>query len=123
MFEKTILGFDDNDGSVPEVELLIGNTSGAAFRGGGALRAIEWNEVTARLNAARDLRQLMRQDGSFNIAGGASSFGDAAATCFREIKSCEQDVNLEALRQGKVSNGIGDQTDRNAATGDARDDR
>ncbi|MFL0355242.1 hypothetical protein ACI5KX_02080 [Erythrobacter sp. GH1-10] len=126
MFEKAIPtirefgaeGFADlGDG-----ELLIGNAEAAPAQGGGALRALEWNEVTARLNAARDLRLLMRRDSRLNIDGGAASFGDAAATYFRALETEERPVNLDALEQGKASSGIASQATGDAAQSDARDD-
>ena len=46
-------------------------------RAGGALRAVEWSELTARLNAARDLRLLLRTESQAPIGAVAASFGDA----------------------------------------------
>ena len=50
-----------------------------ARRAGDALRAVEWSEITARLNAARDLRLLLRSESQGRIEAVAASFGDAAA--------------------------------------------
>ena len=122
MFESLIQDAHAASDSSGEGELLIGNANPLRTQGGGALRALEWNDVTARLGAARDLRRLMRRDSRLNIAGGAASFGDAAATYFQSIGSCEPDVNLAALALGKASNGREQNPDGDAATGDPRDD-
>jgi hypothetical protein len=103
-----------------------------ARRAGEALRAVEWSELTARLNAARDLRLLMRNEAQAPIEAVAASFGDAAASYFALIDDDERDVNLDALGQSKVFDGRvvsneanrpGDAADQNAgaARGDARD--
>lgn len=104
-------------------ELLIGNVDAARVRGGsgGALRALEWNELTARLNAARDLRLLMRRDSRLNVQGVASSFGDAAASYFQTLEEDEHVVNPDALERCKASSCIGKEQSDDAATGDARD--
>lgn len=122
MFESLIQEAQAASDSSGEGELLIKNANPLRVRGGGALRALEWSEITARLGAARDLRRLMRRDSRLNIAGGAASFGDAAATYFQWTGSCEPDVNLAALAQGKASNGRDQNPDGDAATGDPRDD-
>lgn len=121
MFESMIPISRDPEGAELDADLLIGNAAASPLRRGGALRALEWNEVTARLNAARDLRQLMRRDSRFNIEAGAASFGDAAASYFQSIEAHEPDVNLDGLGQGKASTGIADHGIGNAETGDARE--
>lgn len=73
----------------------------AARRGGDALRALEWSELTARLNAARDLRNLLRSDSLAPIEAAAASFGDAAASYFALLDHDEPDFNLDALGQWK----------------------
>lgn len=103
-----------------------------AGRGGNALRMIEWSELTARLNASRDLRRVLRQDAAFNIEDGAASFGDAAARYFRGREEKERDINLVALEACKASPGMIPETgggfdkepsnQGHAAKGDARDD-
>ena len=87
----------------PERDPATGNASGrfAARRGGDALRALEWSELTARLNAARDLRNLMRSDSQAPIEAAAASFGDAAASYFALLDHDEPDFNLDALGQWK----------------------
>jgi hypothetical protein len=75
-------------------------------RAGDALRAVEWSEITARLNAARDLRLLLRSESEGRIEAVAGSFGDAAASYFAMILDNEPDVNLEALDCSKVEDGM-----------------
>jgi hypothetical protein len=70
-------------------------------RAGDALRAVEWSELTARLNAARDLRLLLRSEARAPIAAVAASFGDAAASYFALVEDGEPDVNHDALGQLK----------------------
>ncbi|WP_379923073.1 hypothetical protein [Erythrobacter sp. R86502] len=67
-----------------------------------ALRAVEWSELTARLNAARDLRLLLRTESQSPIEVAAASFGDAAASYFALLDDSEPDVNLDALGQSKA---------------------
>lgn len=70
-------------------------------RSGDALRALEWSELTARLNAARDLRLLLRTENQAPIESAAASFGDAAASYFALIDDSQPDVNPDALDQSK----------------------
>lgn len=79
----------------------------AARRAGDALRAVEWSEITARLNAARDLRLLMRSESQGRIDLVAASFGDAAASYFAMFDDHEPPVNHDALDCSKASDGIG----------------
>jgi hypothetical protein len=72
-----------------------------ARRNGEALRAMEWSELTARLNAARDLRLLLRTENQAPIEAAAASFGDAAASYFALLDESELDVNPDALVQSK----------------------
>ena len=62
----------------------------------GALRAIEWHEIVARLGAARDLRALFDrpalQGGAFVPHSAAGIAGEGA---------CEPSINLAALSGGK----------------------
>lgn len=101
-------------------------------RTGEALRAVEWSEITARLNAARDLRLLLRLEAQAPIAPEAASFGDAAASYFALLDNCEWDVNPDALGQSKVLDAMTGHYDANrdgtqtgaspdAAHGDARE--
>jgi len=78
------------------------SASRPARRAGEALRALEWSELTARLNAARDLRLLLRTESHVPIEPLAASFGDAAASYFALLDDSEQGVNPDALGQSKV---------------------
>ncbi|MFO6446731.1 hypothetical protein ACLBKU_06245 [Erythrobacter sp. NE805] len=73
----------------------------AARRAGDALRAVEWSELTARLNAARDLRLLLRSESQGAIEAVAASFGDAAASYFALLDDGEPAVNRDALGHSK----------------------
>ena len=79
--------------------------SRAGRRAGDALRAVEWSEITARLNAARDLRLLLRSESKGLIGAVAASFGDAAASYFAMIDEKEPVVNHDALDCSKASDG------------------
>lgn len=64
----------------------------STFRGR-ALHAVGWNELTARINAARDLRELLKQD----LVLGTASFTDAAAGYFVPSDQGKPDVNHNVL--------------------------
>jgi hypothetical protein len=82
----------------------VSRSTGPAKRlAGDALRALEWSELTARLNAARDLRLLLRSESQAPIEAVAASFGDAAASYFALLDDSEPPVNPDALGQSKVS--------------------
>lgn len=81
------------------------NDSRAPRRAGDALRAVEWSEITARLNAARDLRLLLRSESQGRIEAVAASFGDAAASYFAMIEDSEPDINLDGLDGSKGFDG------------------
>lgn len=90
-----------------------------ARRASEALRALEWTELTARLNAARDLRLLLRTESHAPIEQAAASFGDAAASYFALLDDSEPGVNLDTLGQSKA---LGAKVGADAAnrTGDAK---
>ncbi|WP_394730207.1 hypothetical protein [Altererythrobacter sp. GH1-8] len=76
----------------------------AAFSGpepsairGRALRAVGWSDLTARINAARDLREFLKQD----LILGAASFADAAAGYFVPPSDGKDGVNHDALEACK----------------------
>ena len=73
-----------------------------ARRAGDALRAMEWSELTARLNAARDLRLLLRTESQAPIESAAASFGDAAASYFALLDDGQPAVNRDPLGQSKA---------------------
>lgn len=54
-----------------------------------ALRAFGWSELTTRINAARELRRLLRNDALVE----ASSFADAAGGYFVSEGMSKQTVN------------------------------
>ena len=102
-------------------DMLVGSRDPKSGRGGNALRAIQWGELTARLNAARDLRRVLRRDAVGSIQSGACSFGDAAATYFGASKNDEHVVNPVALEAPKASQSIVRPQHEDVATGDARE--
>ncbi len=81
---------------------------------GKALRAIGWGELTARINAARDLRKELRSDSSAFVA----SFSDAAAGYFSTRTDEKQPVNLDALGHLKSTRRMDVDSEGDAATGD-----
>lgn len=99
--------------------------------GAESLRPIAWTEVTARLNAARDLRRLLRQE-AHAPSGHGGSFAEAAARYFRAREEDQPVVNPVALEHRKGSSGICHEDEGPpdmaaqfrgcAATGDARED-
>jgi hypothetical protein len=89
----------------------------SARRVGEALRALEWGEITARLNAARDLRLLMRHEARAPIEAVAVSFGDAAASYFALLDHGQPDVNLDALGQSKALDATEGATEPNRSAG------
>ncbi len=95
-------------------------------RPGEALRAFEWSELTARLNAARDLRLLLRIENQAPIEAFAASFGDAAASYFALLDDDQPDVNPDALGQLKGQGAMVETSDANrpdSATGPRSDPR
>ncbi len=66
------------------------------------LRRIDWSELTARLNAARDLRRVLRP----NNGGCEGEFADAAARFLNGRDENQTDVNLVGLEQNKGSTRI-----------------
>ena len=91
-------------------------------RTGDALRAIEWSELTARLNAARDLRRELREEAVLCAGSSGASFGDAAASFFKSLGNGERPVNPENLEGCKASCCTPSEQPGAAARGDARDD-
>ena len=92
-------------------------------RAGDALRAIEWTELTARLNAARDLRRELRRDALLCAGSSGASFGDAAESFFKGVGYSERPVNPDALEGRKALSRNVFEREGNAATGDARDEQ
>lgn len=104
-----------------------------ARRGETALKAIAWSDLTARLDAARELRDALRHESQRGIADAGASFSDAAAHYFRTLSEGEPVVNLAALGEPKGSAPILSEPAITSATGglagvipgrdDARDDQ
>lgn len=121
MFEKSqpiSTGFRANEepGSPP-----VGSVDSPPTRGGDALRAIEWGELTARLNAARDLRRELRQEAELCAGSSGASFGDAAASFFKSLGEGERHINPDDLEACKASCGNPSIHPGIAAKGYARD--
>lgn len=117
MFEKTLplqhfAGCDEIG-----TDMRFGGFAGSQTRGGDALRAVEWSELTAKLEAARDLRRVLQRDTRHHIGTSAASFGDAAATYFSAIGEHEQIVNHNALEGCKASDAIMKTPEENAQEG------
>ncbi|NVE95459.1 hypothetical protein [Altererythrobacter lutimaris] len=74
----------------------LSNSAASGFQGR-ALHAVGWNDLTARINAARDLRELLKQD----LVLGAASFTDAAAGYFVPGEESERSINHNALGASK----------------------
>lgn len=122
MFEKVLLP-SQQQGRALDHQMMIGRTAGATrLAGGDALRALDWNELTARLNAARDVRSVLRRDTGLHIEGCAASFGDAAARYFAELEQSEPHVNPDALEARKASQVSIIEPQDGAAIGGVRDD-
>ena len=79
-----------------ETQVTVAERQSASGRR--ALRAFGWSELTARINAARDLRQVLRSDASLMTA----SFGDAAAGYFASADHSKRAVNPDALEGSKI---------------------
>ncbi|MEL6737842.1 MAG: hypothetical protein AAFO28_02845 [Pseudomonadota bacterium] len=119
--------FEKNDSFVRALEEQVsrderGEGRSAGVRGGDALRAIEWSELTARLNAARDLRRELREEAVLCGGSVSASFGDAAASFFKSLGNGERPVNPDDLEGCKASCGTPSAQPGEAAQGDARDD-
>ncbi len=81
---------------------------------GTALKAIAWPELTARINAARDLRSVLRRDSAYMMA----SFTDAAAGYFSAEEDGKPPVNPDALEHRKAAECTTRTTEFEAAKGD-----
>lgn len=83
-------------------------SAGEAVGSGDAsvLRAIEWGELTARLEAARDFRLLLRDEIAAKAGGDKASFAEAVAQYFRAREEDQPDVNDVDLEHRKGSSGM-----------------
>ena len=78
----------------------------------GGLRPLDWAELVARLNAARDMRAVL---GRPRLGGG--SFAPLSAAVLAHSYG-ERGVNLDALACGKRHEGMNAETALVAAIGD-----
>lgn len=122
MFEKGKLIPHDFRGEGHESEEWVGSVDAPPARSREALRAIEWSELTARLGAARDLRQELRQDAVLIAGASGASFGDAAESYFKMLGNGERPVNPDGLEGCKASCDTPFDQSGDSALGDARDD-
>lgn len=122
MFEKAMPSTGRFQHDSLSGDMLVGSRERVPAGGGDALRAIEWGELTARLNAARDLRRVLRREERLSIETSGASFGDAAATYFQSLGNDERPVNPVVLEASKASHGIGRKPEGEFADGDARDE-
>lgn len=95
----------DDDAWIIEGEADFSGIARQADRSGDALRAIEWSELAARLNAARELRRELRDEAILCAGASGATFGDAAANLFTTPGYGERPVNPEALEGCKSSCG------------------
>ncbi|BDI59728.1 hypothetical protein [Qipengyuania nanhaisediminis] len=89
------------------------------------LRALDWNELTGRLSAARELRAVLNQDRAARAQGAAATaFADAAARFFDHREQGKRLVNPVALEHPKASPAMtdGPRPQGMATAGDARED-
>lgn len=101
MFEKTEpLIPAQSDRNIAE-----GAAHDAGNRPAESLRQFEWSELTARLNAARDLRMVLRHDSDLS-EGNNAGLADAATRYFRTKDDGKRAVNPVALGGSKASYGI-----------------
>ena len=75
-----------------------------------SLRAIQWSELTARFDAARDFRELLRKDMNAKLGGEPDvadiGFAKAAARFFRANEEDQRAVNHKGLEARKTSSGM-----------------
>ncbi len=82
----------------PTAPVSSGSPAGSArLQERTALRAFGWSELTARIDAARDLRRVLRNDSLVE----ATSFADAAGGYFVSEGNNKQRVNPNALEARK----------------------
>jgi hypothetical protein len=81
-----------------------------------SLRAVSWTDLVARFDAARELRAEL---GSGETAGGAS-FDPDAARHIAELSENTEDINFDALANGKTAGGKARANDNGADCDDPR---
>lgn len=122
MFQTSTPVPDAFCGEKPSGDSLSETVFGGAAKGGDALRAIEWRELTARLNAARELRRELRHEAILCAGASGATFGDAAARFLKTVGNGERPVNPDALEGCKASCGNSALLAETAAQGDVRDE-
>ena len=98
---------DSEGGTVASVASDVADSAASPLAGPAGeveneLRVLDWTELTARLNAARDFRRVLLREANRQSDG----FADAAARYFRTKDNPKQGVNLVALEQSKGSSCI-----------------
>ena len=128
MFEKNLLTSNASSASADAARFVVEPSEHEAVQEA-SLISMDWNELIARLNAARDLRRVLRTGSS----GCIDEFADAAARFLKGRDEHQRDVNLVGLKPTKGSEPIPvvakdsiDKTTRKpgrtANAGDARED-
>ncbi|MGY6550806.1 MAG: hypothetical protein ACXIT4_02800 [Erythrobacter sp.] len=100
MFEES-RSFAVRTGTSPDPAGGAAERSHAAqpIRSEPALKAVEWNDLIARLEAARELRLALRYEARHPIEDTRASFSDAAAHYFRALDGYEQTINPDDLNR------------------------
>ena len=81
---------------------------------GHRLRPVNWSDLVAKLDAARDLRaSLLSHDGE-----GEGSFDPGSAQHIAALCECKQGVNLADLVNGKAEHGMSGAGNESAAGND-----
>jgi hypothetical protein len=81
---------------------------------GHRLRPVNWSDLVARLDAARDLRaSLLSHDGE-----GEASFDPGSAQHIAALCECKRGINLADLVNGKADEAISGATNESAAGND-----
>jgi hypothetical protein len=82
--------------------------------GGHRLRPVNWSDLVAKLDAARDLRaSLLGHDGE-----GEGSFDPGSAQHIAALCECKQGINLADLVNGKADEGMSRVTNESATGND-----
>ena len=122
MFEKTQFPGIPCAGDVPDrsahdsVSTKNGSGEDAILLESVPLHSIEWNELAARLTAARDLRQLLRKDIAAQVNAEDLAFADAATQFFKTNEGDELCVNSTVLDGRKSSSGMYTQVQRKGSS-------
>ncbi|MEE4539580.1 MAG: hypothetical protein V2J51_13940 [Erythrobacter sp.] len=115
---------DAENRSSPARNVLIGASRRAKAGdepggGGDALRMIGWSELTARLNATRDLREVLTRDMRGDFQAETERFADAAARYFRERESSD---DARRINGGPGVNRVGSQAGNGSCANNRNND-